>query len=359
MADDEPLSPQGGYIAPPSTPAFAGEDFFATPTYAEIINQASGPPESDSRPVHAPVPVYENATVPIQRWESEQHIDQPTRPHSATSYQHRFHDFDAARQALTAPDDAESLVKLSLEAEDDWQYVKEQQLHGFAAQLYDAIQAEPGEPPEGFTDFQRAYYYEHQSKVLGNIKEMILTKPDHAEARVMLLFEELISLHEKGFPEAALSRRTTTGGSFAVETNFICSARAEKVIEIAGVDKYVALDILNGTNITDVVRSPIRYLERKRQNSRVNAKKAENNRIVAQVQAVQPAAKTVKPTSNQTAAQQIADAAGNWSRLPAPRLLPATSTTMPRAGPAPRIKATLKRKVAGDDGQSAAKKAKN
>lgn len=59
-----------------------------------------------------------------------------------------------------------------------------------------------------------------------------------------------------------------------METDLRASDRLEAIVEVAREDKYVAHDILTGTNLEDIVRSPKAYMRRKADNCRVNAKKA-------------------------------------------------------------------------------------
>lgn len=187
-------------------------------------------------------------------------------------YQNTFADFDAARQALIATQDVDPLLKLGL-TNDDWQQLKSHHIHSSTTRLFDALHTSPGPPPDNFTEDQEAYYYHHQGTVRQSVLNEVHNDPGKAEARAMLLLEQVINVHEHGVP-TSVCKRTAIKSGYILETELVCSQRLQAVIHAVKNDKYVALDVLSGTGIADLARSPARYLRRKHENCRVNARKA-------------------------------------------------------------------------------------
>lgn len=146
-------------------------------------------------------------------------------------------------------------------------------MHDSAARLFDALSATPGRPPSNFTADQRIYYYEHQDTVLSSVVNKIEADQTKTEARVMVVLEEIINVHEYGVPKSVWDRTDIKSG-YILESELTCSGRLDQVIAAVDSDKYVAFDVLSGTGIADLARSPTRYLRRKHENCRVNARKS-------------------------------------------------------------------------------------
>ncbi|KAK4494673.1 hypothetical protein PRZ48_014029 [Zasmidium cellare] len=245
------------------------------PAYVSPYPRAPYPmPASIPPATHDSLPVRPRAAAPKPGRQPKTPAVQPSVESDSEplEYHHRFNDFDAARQALIQPVDVDRLIPLGLTT-DDWQEVKAHHIHDSSARLFEALHAEPGPPPDNFTDDQTVYYYEHQDIVRQSVLNKIHADPRKAEARTMMLLEEIINVHEHGVPKSVWERRDIKSG-YLLEADLPCSQRLADVIKAVDNDKYVALDVLSGTGLADLARSPARYLRRKHENCRVNARKA-------------------------------------------------------------------------------------
>lgn len=193
-------------------------------------------------------------------------------------YERRFANFQAAREALTPSVNMEPTIRLDLE-NDDWQNLNGNQLHQCARQIFISLTENPGPALTSYTAEQTMYHEKHQAIQLNSIKEEIKHSPPRAEARCMLMLELILQVHANGIPESVMSRTNFRQG-FVPERNWIFSVRLEKIIEAVQRDKYTAQDVLSGAKgLVDFARSPERYLRRKAENCRVNAKKALDKKI--------------------------------------------------------------------------------
>ena len=202
-------------------------------------------------------------------------ISKAVKTTQSVAYQHRFRSFEDAHAAIAASNTQEHMIRLNILG-DDWEIVhKNQHIHAYASQLLNAATIVPSEAPQIMTstDYQKTYWLEHQQSTLFSIQNMISASPERAEARCLLAIEAVLHLHQNGCPASVMGRKTLKEG-YKVDTSLIASARLEQIIFVATNDKYVAHDILTGTNLPDIVRSPMAYMRRKADNSRVNAKKA-------------------------------------------------------------------------------------
>ncbi|KAI5363274.1 hypothetical protein Slin15195_G106580 [Septoria linicola] len=189
------------------------------------------------------------------------------------AYHCLFDTFEDARVAIANSNSEETMLPLGV-SNDDWQDIVSVWIHYYGGRLYKALRESPVETPEVLLlDYQRQYWREHQNSQLAIVAAAIKNLPDIAEARVMLVIEAVIKLHRDGCPASVMNRKTLKEG-YKVDTTLIASARLDQIIEAVAKDKYVAHDIVTGTNIPDIVRSPAAYMRRKADNSRVNAKKA-------------------------------------------------------------------------------------
>lgn len=201
-------------------------------------------------------------------------VTQATRATRSVGYRHRFSSFEAAHAAIVASNTQEQMINLNVK-NDDLQIVRENKhIHAYASQLLSAATIMPIEVPQIMaSDYQKTYWLEHQQCTIIGIQNMISQSPERAEARALLTIEAVLHLHENGCPASVMGRKTLKEG-YKVNTTLTASARLEQIIFVATNDKYVAHDILTGTNLADIVRSPMAYMRRKADNSRVNAKKA-------------------------------------------------------------------------------------
>ncbi|KAF2217182.1 hypothetical protein CERZMDRAFT_81133 [Cercospora zeae-maydis SCOH1-5] len=175
-----------------------------------------------------------------------------------------------AYKVLASPD---LMIPLGV-LNDDWQIVKAQDVHYYAARIFDALTILPTVTPKAIdNDFVQDYWRSHQEKQLVDVRNHIATYPVKAEAHILVLIDELLKLHEFGTPASVAAHKPLKEG-YRLEHNMAASARLELIIANAAADKYVAWDILNGNNVIDMVRSPALYLSRKISNSKVNGKKA-------------------------------------------------------------------------------------
>lgn len=185
-------------------------------------------------------------------------------------YQRLFHSFAEARATIEAEDAQIEMVPLQVQ-NDNWSTID---IHTSARQLLHATTALPTQtPPVIASVYQKKYWSDHQHQSLLSVQSLIRHSPPRAEARILLLIEAVLHLHQHGCPATILHRKTLKEG-YRVETDLRASDRLEAIVEVAREDKYVAHDILTGTNLEDIVRSPKAYMRRKADNCRVNAKKA-------------------------------------------------------------------------------------
>lgn len=246
---------------PPSPPALPFGSPYDNPVPAKLPAQ--------SRATASGFATGHQAAYPTIPWS-------PAEGEVPPQYQALFASFDAARQALSAPQGIDPPIKLNL-ANDDWPRIKYTEIQPYATKLFTALHAQPGPPPENFSDDQTAYYYDHQSNALNTILNKLHARQTQVEARVMLLLEEILNVHEHGVPKSVSDRRDIKSG-YLLEGDLRCSERLDAVIKAIDHDKYVAMDVLSGTGIADLARSPARYLRRKQENCRVNARKANDKK---------------------------------------------------------------------------------
>lgn len=260
------------YPLPPKASTTARQT--APPAYISPYGPATYPiptimPPPPSRPVSArPAP----STASTQRQAATTTNDSSPDDDAPPNYQHTFDTFEAARQALIPQQGVDPLVKLNV-TNDDWQQLKVYDIQSSATRLFDALHAPAGPPPDNFDEEQKPYYHDHQASVRQTVLNKVHSYPSVAEARAMLLLEQIIKVHEHGVPTSVYTRTAFKLG-YLLETGMICSQRLEAVIDAVNGDKYVALDVLSGNGIADLARSPVRYLRRKHENCRVNARKA-------------------------------------------------------------------------------------
>ena len=159
-------------------------------------------------------------------------------------------------------------VQLNIEG-DDWQSVKEEEFVDLCEELFDALRHPEGSAPHYFTPRETAYFdVNHQKQYRAVLREMkTVEQITLAKARVMLAIDEIIAVHEVGIPKTVLARtEEKTHRGYLPETELKCEDRARQVISYVRWNKYVALDILKGSNIGDLARSPSLYRGRKLDN---------------------------------------------------------------------------------------------
>jgi hypothetical protein len=184
-------------------------------------------------------------------------------------YAEQFSTVTEARKYLVDED-----VRMLQLLHDDWQIVKES-FHFHCARLFEVLAADPIQAPATFSDFQVQYYQKNQDITLTDVRRSVLYDPAHAEARVMVVIDEVLRLHEKGAPlTATMVMRNGTKTGYRLDEDLICSERVAKVIAAAQKNKCVAHDILNDKGVKGLVLDPDEYLKRKQENARVNAKKS-------------------------------------------------------------------------------------
>ena len=195
----------------------------------------------------------------------------------------RLHpDVAAAQTHLFPPDQTDPLVSVAPEDDDAERILSN--LHTHAANLYAALFHPPGPPPSTFSDEHKDYYTSHQTNAHTNILNHLTLDPAESEARILVLLNTLTSIHTAGVPSLVINRKTHRQG-YMFEHHGVCSNRLRIVMEAIKQDKYVATDVLHGNGVEDLCRSPNRYLRRKQENSRVNAKKAMDKRDAEKAQA--------------------------------------------------------------------------
>ncbi|KAF2162435.1 hypothetical protein M409DRAFT_27059 [Zasmidium cellare ATCC 36951] len=278
-------------------------------------------PASIPSTIQKSLPVRSRAPAPKTRRKEKTPAAQSPEPShdERLEYQNLFNGFDAARQALVQPVGVDRLIPLNL-TNDDWQQIKSHHIGDSGARIFNAIHAEPGAPPENFTDDQTVYYYEHQDIVRQSVLNKIHADPAKAEARAMMLLEEVINVHEHGVPKSVWERRDLKSG-YLLESELICSQRLAEVIKAVYNDKYVALDVLSGTGLADLARSPARYLRRKHENCRVNARKA-----FEKLKAEEAKRNSVAPSKTPAAPAPRATKKSPKGKQPAQDLSPRTPT---------------------------------
>ncbi|CAK4030446.1 Hypothetical predicted protein [Lecanosticta acicola] len=202
------------------------------------------------------------------------------------AYQFRHADIATARAHLNPPAKTDLMVDISPPEGDDDQAV-ETNLHNWASALFTAISHPPGPPPIGFPAEFIPYYTSHQSNEHNAILAHTTTNPIASEARTLLFLSEILSIHQLGIPTSVAQRKAHRQG-YIFEHHGTCSQRIETVINCLRQDKYVALDVLSGHGIVDFARSPSRYLRRKQENSRVNARKAHDKKVAEEKGTLKP-----------------------------------------------------------------------
>jgi hypothetical protein len=162
-----------------------------------------------------------------------------------------------------------------LQLDDDDCSVVRQSFQSHCARLFDVLAADPVRAPTRFTDFQVLYYQKNQETTLTDVRRSVINDPAHAEARAMVVIDEVLRLHETGVPLSAT--KIANAGSktgYRLDESLICSERVAKVIEAAQKNKCVAHDILNDKGVKSLALDPKEYLKRKQENARVNAIKS-------------------------------------------------------------------------------------
>jgi hypothetical protein len=189
---------------------------------------------------------------------------------SIPAYDEQFSTISDARRYLAD----EETRALQLDRKDDVSDVRAS-LHLHCARLFAALTANPVQAPARFTPFQILYYDKNQANTLADVKSSVVENHVHAEARVMIVIDEVMLLHSVGVPLSSTScTRSRSKNGYRMDESLICSERVERVIEAAQKNKCVAHDILNDRGVNNLVLNPKEYLKRKQENARVNAKKS-------------------------------------------------------------------------------------
>jgi hypothetical protein len=189
---------------------------------------------------------------------------------SIPAYDEQFSTILDARRYLA---DEETRM-LQLDRMDDVSDVRAS-LHMHCARLFAALTANPVQAPARFTPFQILYYDKNQATTLTDVKSSVVDNNAHAEARVMVVIDEVMQLHSLGVPLSSTSyTKSGSKNGYRLDESLICSERVERVIEAAQKNKCVAHDILNDRGVKNLVLNPKEYLKRKQENARVNAKKS-------------------------------------------------------------------------------------
>jgi hypothetical protein len=270
---------------PPATAAFGMPDAGWTPNFGNSFQPSIPGPDAATRE-QAP-PALAAIGTPDAGWtpNSGNSVQVSTPGTDAASnaglyniikptYQGHLHNFQAARQVLANVDNPSDYVLLGI-ADDDSFQVKVHEVGHYAARLFEALTTDVVAPPETFSNFQKAYFRDHQGATMNSIFRMLNDEPVKSEGRVLLVIEQVIELHKTGIPRSVLERINVNNHSYKFETGMKCSERLERIITVAKQDKYVAYDILFDRNIPDLVRSPSAYAKRKVDNCRMNGRKAE------------------------------------------------------------------------------------
>lgn len=259
--------------------AFEPNSFSQAPRsaeYSQTLTQTV-PQMSIARPPHQMATVDqagESAVTPSAR------DARPVKLHeSAPAYKCQIASFDLAAKVIQRKQDEGELSPVQI-VNDDWQLV-EINFQNWASRLHQALFHNPQVPSAKFEPYAVEYYWQHQNNTLSAIFAIGKSDPEEAEARVMLVLQEIINTHKFGVPMGAYNRNNKKFG-YKVEENMTCSERLTKVINAATRDKYVAHDVLTGTNLKDMVRSPEAYLAKKVDNCRVNAKKVHDKILAGQ-----------------------------------------------------------------------------
>ena len=157
---------------------------------------------------------------------------------------------------------------------DDWQVVKNEHFDKLCEELYHALKHVHGAAPNWSEEFVIEYYNKHQEAARLAILRGMRT-PEHRrtiKAQVMVAIDRIIGVHETGVPRQYIKevqRKPTSG--YETDFSLRCSDRARKFINCVKNNKYIAQDVVHGNDLSELARSPDKYLERKHDNTWTNA----------------------------------------------------------------------------------------
>ena len=156
---------------------------------------------------------------------------------------------------------------------DDPETVRREQFYDWCGRLYAAVQHPAGNVPTHFDDAQKKYWVEHQSTQHVHNMRCLETPDDikKAKARVMIVIDEILSVHEHGVPKSDIEEAEKhRGKSYPPNMDLSLLDRLKDIVKYVEKNKYISRDVLKGTNLVDLVRSPYLYNKRKMGNVKTN-----------------------------------------------------------------------------------------
>lgn len=177
---------------------------------------------------------------------------------------------------------------------DDFDAVDNISIDQLSKSLFSALLSAPKQPPTSVKDPEK--YGRSQVDAYKKCLEQLETAEDvgDASARCRLVIEEALKLHKNGISVSELSKnflqslqnhqqgamknnrqpgRPLTRTNLYMDVGVTCGQRIELMIDAVSRNKLVALDLLHGGKVSDLVRCPTTFLERKTTNFNGNRQK--------------------------------------------------------------------------------------
>ena len=203
---------------------------------------------------------------------------------------------DATAQLLNKP-----LHSVSV-SDDDFDEIDDDTIIVYSEELFTALLQPPAQPPSDLDAGKKEKYCSSQLQAYAACGKLMETEDEvgDASARCRLAIEEAITLHREGIRVNELTKesfasiqkaqteakkknralpkpRTRTG--FSMDDDIPCTQRIEMIITAIRQNKLVALELLDGRKVSDIVRCPTHFLERKRDNFKSNRGKHDDQKV--------------------------------------------------------------------------------
>ena len=193
----------------------------------------------------------------------------------------------AARAYIARPP-ADACIPIKAPISDNWRAMRNQKkFEEICAELFNALtHPRLAVRYQHFNDKEWAYYSKNHEKAETAVLRELRTADQvtMVKARVVLMVDEIISVHEHGVPKYLMDRaQARTHRGYQPEDGMTCKTRVNEVINYAKHNKYVASDIIQGKNIGDLARSPHKYVARKLDNAQTNQARSKDLNTIKEV----------------------------------------------------------------------------